>query len=364
MDEDGNAAADAAEAWEEWQRKHAYTGEQIVEQAVRPNSEAILEWAATHSRGSWWRQAVFGTVGVVGATANDLVFGTVAMLQDPTLAVRSVMRLGAAGGEGSVDIQEGRYLQGAGKITGDVGAMILTAEGGYRAATAPMRAAASEARIQYARERIIETVREANGEGTRGAVVRVPEAPPGAPPTAVAAAQSSPAGARVVELHPEVMEALEAAKAEQSAASPAIAARLAARAANDPAAAVAMERTASPAEINYSQRTVSENVQAYTEDMRAGQWDWTRSGPLRVLERDGQLVSYDNRRLLAAQTAKLDRVPIQIVDERAQVPGGTRTWGEAFESRFNDPRNVAAGGPVPATGLKTKPTIMRRRRGG
>lgn len=53
----------------------------------------------------------------------------------------------------------------------------------------------------------------------------------------------------------------------------------------------------------------------YTEDMKAGNWDWSKSGPLNIMERDGNWVSYDNRRLMAAQNAGLDSVPVQIVDQ-------------------------------------------------
>ena len=48
---------------------------------------------------------------------------------------------------------------------------------------------------------------------------------------------------------------------------------------------------ADPSNINYSQRTVSE-VRAF---------DVNKYEPIRVIEVDGQLVSFDNRRLLAAQ---------------------------------------------------------------
>ena len=68
----------------------------------------------------------------------------------------------------------------------------------------------------------------------------------------------------------------------------------------------------SPSVINFSQRTVSSNVIQYADDMANGAWDWSRSGPLRVMERDGGWVSYDNRRLLAAQQAGVS-VPVQIV---------------------------------------------------
>lgn len=46
-----------------------------------------------------------------------------------------------------------------------------------------------------------------------------------------------------------------------------------------------------PSTINYSQRTVSE-VRVF---------DVNKYETIRVIEVDGQLVSYDNRRLLAAQ---------------------------------------------------------------
>lgn len=90
--------------------------------------------------------------------------------------------------------------------------------------------------------------------------------------------------------------------------------------------------------------------------MASSNWDWGRSGPLRVMEQDGKLVSYDNRRLLAAQEAGLPKVPIEIVDPKAIMPGSKKTWREAFDKRMRDRRNVAAGGVVPEGGLKEKPT--------
>src|SRR5207253_1494971 len=52
--------------------------------------------------------------------------------------------------------------------------------------------------------------------------------------------------------------------------------------------------------INFSQRSISPNN--LVELMRTGAFDWTRPGTaLKVIERGGQLVSYDNRRLDAAR---------------------------------------------------------------
>ncbi|HEX5718823.1 MAG TPA: RHS repeat-associated core domain-containing protein, partial [Thermoanaerobaculia bacterium] len=112
-----------------------------------------------------------------------------------------------------------------------------------------------------------------------------------------------------------------------------------------------------PAEINFSQRTVNQNVRQYTADMAAGEWNWSRSGPIRVMERDGQWVTYDNRRLMAAQNAQLPEIPVQVVQPGDLVPGTTRTWEEAFQARFSDSRNVDAGAVVPNKGLSAQPAI-------
>ena len=125
----------------------------------------------------------------------------------------------------------------------------------------------------------------------------------------------------------------------------------------------ASEVSLNPSKINFSQRSVSENVVKYTEDMKAGNWDWSRSGPLKVMERDGQWVSYDNRRLMAAQQAGLDSVPVQVVKPTELVPGKNSTWEKAFIDRFNDFRNIKLGGPVPNSGLGPQPSIVVNRGG-
>ncbi|WP_158896051.1 DUF6531 domain-containing protein, partial [Amycolatopsis anabasis] len=119
-------------------------------------------------------------------------------------------------------------------------------------------------------------------------------------------------------------------------------------------------------DVNFSQRTVSPND--YAEAMRNGDWDWERS-PLRVMEVDGQLVSYDNRRLDAAREVGA-RVAVQRVDPNAPHPDSTtgRTWAESFQRRFRSGRNRGPNGePVPDNGLYERPTVEcggggRRRR--
>ncbi len=117
-----------------------------------------------------------------------------------------------------------------------------------------------------------------------------------------------------------------------------------------------------PTDINFSQRTVNSNVRQYADDMAAGEWDWSQSGPVRVMNRDGQWVSYDNRRVMAAQQAGLAEVPVQVVQPNTLMPGSSLTWDQAFVRRFNDSRNVQAGGVVPNSGLSTQPAIATPRK--
>ena len=115
---------------------------------------------------------------------------------------------------------------------------------------------------------------------------------------------------------------------------------------------------ADPTKINFSQRSVASND--YAELMKSGKWDWTRPGTaLRVLEVNGQLVTYDNRRLNAALEAGETRVAIDRVDPSAPdgISTAGRTWQQAFDKRFRDPRNVKAGGRVPPEGLSTRPVM-------
>lgn len=76
--------------------------------------------------------------------------------------------------------------------------------------------------------------------------------------------------------------------------------------------------------------------------MESGKWDWDRTSKkgnpvavITVADVDGQLVSFDNRRLLAAQNAKLSSVKIQRVDLRDVKPGTNITWGESLAKRLD-----------------------------
>lgn len=113
---------------------------------------------------------------------------------------------------------------------------------------------------------------------------------------------------------------------------------------------------ADPADINFSQRTVSPHD--YADRMRAGDWLWTRPGAaLTVMEVDGQLVSYDNRRLDAAREIG-EPVTIHRVNPNDPYPPSPNgvTWKEAFRKRMNSGANRdAQGNPVPPTGVTERP---------
>jgi uncharacterized protein RhaS with RHS repeats len=116
-----------------------------------------------------------------------------------------------------------------------------------------------------------------------------------------------------------------------------------------------------PRRVNFSQRTVGHEVDKYSADMAGGRWSWERSGPLRVMEQNGELVSYDNRRLLAAREAGLRQVPIELVDPAAIKPGAKKSWRKAFWMRMNDKRNLTTGGAVPYGGLTDSPKAYMSR---
>jgi RHS repeat-associated protein len=112
--------------------------------------------------------------------------------------------------------------------------------------------------------------------------------------------------------------------------------------------------TMDPNKIRFSQRTVTldgkNGANTYAEDMATGKWDWARSGPLRVMTKLGGVVSYDNRRFLAARLSKQKCVPVQEVNPNDVHPDSTtgKTWDQQMEKRMNDRRNSPR---VPEGGL-------------
>ena len=112
-----------------------------------------------------------------------------------------------------------------------------------------------------------------------------------------------------------------------------------------------------PNEVNFTQPGVNKNVLDYAQDMKNNRWDWKRSGPVRVMEIEGTLVSYDNRRVAAARMAGVTQIPYEIVTPTDMFPGSKRTWAQQFDRRRLDPRNLVDGEPLPRIGTNDLPRI-------
>lgn len=72
---------------------------------------------------------------------------------------------------------------------------------------------------------------------------------------------------------------------------------------------------------------------------------------------DGQLVSYDNRRLAASRLSEKETIPLDVVDPQAIMPGSKKTWQQAFDKRRNMEINRVNGNSVPPKGLPGLPKI-------
>ena len=79
-----------------------------------------------------------------------------------------------------------------------------------------------------------------------------------------------------------------------------------------------------PNNINYLQRTVSE-IRVF---------DVNKYEPIRVMYADGQLVSYDNRRLISVQNAQLDKFKVDLINENDIIPVSKKTWKKAFQKKI------------------------------
>ena len=118
--------------------------------------------------------------------------------------------------------------------------------------------------------------------------------------------------------------------------------------------------------INFSQRTISPHD--YAQLMLNGAWDWSRPGSaLTVIDRGGQLVSYDNRRLDGAREVRGVRPDYKVKVNRVNAndlnPAKTSgmTWDESFEQRMTSKRNRDENGcRVPWQGLFERPTVIKK----
>ncbi|CAF3983775.1 unnamed protein product [Rotaria sp. Silwood1] len=115
---------------------------------------------------------------------------------------------------------------------------------------------------------------------------------------------------------------------------------------------------ANPFKINFSQSTVHAHTYLdYKNRMMTGQWIWDRqpdehqkSSALKVADINGQLVSFDNRRLLAAQELHLKHVPIVRVNLEDLRPTTSMTWQKSFEIRLKQSK-------LPSQGTSEQPSL-------
>jgi len=105
-----------------------------------------------------------------------------------------------------------------------------------------------------------------------------------------------------------------------------------------------------PKLINFSQGYVtgSEKIEKLISDMKNKKFDWNKS-PLNVQLIDGQYVSGDNRRLLAAQEAGC-KCSIIIREPNEKMPGGG-TYGKNIQKKMN---SKPKGANVPAIDIRPK----------
>jgi hypothetical protein len=113
-----------------------------------------------------------------------------------------------------------------------------------------------------------------------------------------------------------------------------------------------------PFKINFSQTTVHGNTYLdYKISMQIGRWVWDRhpderqkSSALKVAQINGHFVSFDNRRLLAAQENHLKYVPIIKVNLDDLRPTTSMTWRKAFENRLRQSK-------LPLEGTSAQPSL-------
>jgi hypothetical protein len=152
-----------------------------------------------------------------------------------------------------------------------------------------------------------------------------------------------------------------------------------------------------PTSLRFSQKDVGattgdgQPLQDVVRSMQTGGW---KGGPVDAVQwEDGSLTSVDNRRVLSAQNAKLNEMPVQIHDMSDPIPsdqagrftlksynirqlgngelvaGGTQgqvlyrkgsipgTWGEAAIFRGADQGNVKGAGRFPLRGTYDQPAV-------
>jgi RHS repeat-associated protein len=116
-----------------------------------------------------------------------------------------------------------------------------------------------------------------------------------------------------------------------------------------------------PKTLNFSQGYVDTKVYDIMQKMDDGVWDWTREDAiLNVTDVNGQLVSLDNRRLLAAQLRGVEKVPIRMVNPDDVMKGGG-TYGKNLQGKLNSrppKRPDLSKKRLPPEGTPNQPEIV------
>lgn len=113
-----------------------------------------------------------------------------------------------------------------------------------------------------------------------------------------------------------------------------------------------------PLKIHFSQSSIHGNTCLnYRIRMITGKWLWNRypdehqaSSVLRVAFINEHFVSFDNRRLYAAQDLRLNRIPVIQVNLDDIRPTTNMTWRKAFENRLRKSK-------LPLEGTSTQPDL-------
>jgi RHS repeat-associated protein len=139
-------AAELADMWEHFDAPRRPTGSGEMQAArVAAGTEHAAGWLVDQlPAGSGAIATTFRNVAVGAITAlkvaTDAVGGLGATIDDPSMAIRGIMRLGAAAGEGATDWQRGDKLVGGSKIAAEsltAITLVLGAVGAARAAAVP-----------------------------------------------------------------------------------------------------------------------------------------------------------------------------------------------------------------------------------
>jgi RHS repeat-associated protein len=120
-DFDGNVAYEVADRMQKRQEKRDVSGEQIFAK-VKDFSDQLLKFAAEHY--------VPANIAVAVSTLVELSGGTAGLIYDPDMALRGFMRIGTGSAAGVEDIEKGKTVEGALKITAEAATAVGTVLGG------------------------------------------------------------------------------------------------------------------------------------------------------------------------------------------------------------------------------------------